>query len=259
MVTHVNNYSSILSFSPVRGYAFESLYVRIRKREGRIYNDKALSQLPEIGANHQLYKEWRIRKNTADKLIKYLSHSSKEANLLEVGCGNGWLINYLHKNLQYTCLGVDLNFYELKQAQRVFGCPQLKFGYADIFDSSLPLKHFDLIVFAASIQYFQSLDVVFDQLKKHLTDKGRILILDSPLYNSNREAARARQRSLLYYQAMGVEKLSESYHHHTWNEVMKYKFRIIYNPKNWVIRIRNKFKNSSNSPFPIIEMRPLHE
>ena len=54
--------------------------------------------------------------------------------------------------------GMDINTVELTQARKVFAkVTNLKFSEGDIRSGILGDEKFDLIVFAASIQYFESL------------------------------------------------------------------------------------------------------
>jgi protein-L-isoaspartate O-methyltransferase len=40
---------------------------------------------------HRHYHEWQIRKASSNRLVKYLAKKQKILEILEVGCGNGWL------------------------------------------------------------------------------------------------------------------------------------------------------------------------
>jgi len=66
-------------------------YILLRNKEGRIYSDKEVAVLPEIDKEHKHYNEWEVRKDTSGRLIKYLFSKKKALEILEVGCGNGWL------------------------------------------------------------------------------------------------------------------------------------------------------------------------
>ena len=54
----------------------ENTYFKIRKMEGRIYGDAVVAGLPKILSSHPHYKEWLIRKRSAQKLISYISQDS---------------------------------------------------------------------------------------------------------------------------------------------------------------------------------------
>src|SRR4051812_13830112 len=87
--------------------SFTDLYLAVREKEGRVYSDEEVRNLPNSSRHSD---EWKIRKETAKKLRAYL----KGKNILEVGCGNGWLANYLNAT------GIDINEFEVNQALRVF-------------------------------------------------------------------------------------------------------------------------------------------
>ena len=77
------------------GGDFEKLYTQLREREGRIYTDNEVANLPEITVTHPHYKEWLIRKESSQKLIDHLKKTNQPLDILEMGCGNGWLCHRL--------------------------------------------------------------------------------------------------------------------------------------------------------------------
>ncbi|WP_431210721.1 hypothetical protein ACQ86N_32840 [Puia sp. P3] len=89
--------SSILTNIEVQGHPrlkeilFEKKYILIRTLENRLYTDDELAKLPEISATHTHHKEWQIRKNSCQRLVRYLSTRRRSPEILEIGCGNGWL------------------------------------------------------------------------------------------------------------------------------------------------------------------------
>ncbi len=108
-----------LSSKPSAGLD-ENVYLQVRKKEGRFYPDSIVRSLPVIDKNHPLKKEWKLREISCNKLLKYISTKAVE-NILEVGCGNGWLSSKISKKCGCFVAGVDVNREELKQAARVFG------------------------------------------------------------------------------------------------------------------------------------------
>ncbi|NJN44700.1 MAG: class I SAM-dependent methyltransferase [Anaerolineae bacterium] len=71
------------------------LYLRVREKEGRFLSDNLVLQLPNLPAKHPLAKEWRSRSISVSRLVRHLSGYPRPSNILEVGCGNGWLSNQL--------------------------------------------------------------------------------------------------------------------------------------------------------------------
>jgi ubiquinone/menaquinone biosynthesis C-methylase UbiE len=223
---------------------FNKLYIALRLKEERIYSDKEVLLLPKVLPSHRYFKEWNIRSRNSDKLSQYINRNGHVCNILEVGCGNGWLSAKLSIVATGKVTGIDINMVEMEQARKVFGnIPNLRFMYGDIRSGILQDKRYDLIVFAASIQYFPSLDEIIKVAQRHLTLQGEIHILDSPLYRFN-EIADAKQRSKKYYTQTEFPEMSVYYFHHSIEDLRPFKFSILYNPhalKNKLRLHRNPF------------------
>ncbi|PWT71823.1 MAG: SAM-dependent methyltransferase [Bacteroidetes bacterium] len=224
-------------------YQFEINYLLARQKENRIYTDELVRNLPLISREHPHAAEWAIRKKSCDRLIRYLESKRNLLNILEVGCGNGWLSYQLSRIPGSKVIGSDINLTELEQAARVFDKnSKLKFFYGDIRTGILNDLKFDIIVFAASIQYFPSLPEIMKVSLQLLHPAGEIHIIDSKLYEPA-EVEAARQRSRLYYEALGMPEMAGYYYHHCINELEPYPHRILRNPASFL----NKF--SRRDPF----------
>ena len=232
---------------------FGGLYLKIRTIEGRIYDDDTLKNLPQINRNHLHYKEWMIRKNSSEKLIDYISGIGRELNILELGCGNGWLSNKLAGIKNVNIIGVDINETELEQAARIFWNKEnLVFIYADISDSVVQAKlreiKFDIIILAGVLMYFKDLKVLIDTLLGMLNLKGEIHIIDNALYNKN-NIENAKENTAAHYRKMGMPEMTDKVHHHLLSELDIYKPDILYNPFTLINRVKRKIFNSNISPF----------
>jgi ubiquinone/menaquinone biosynthesis C-methylase UbiE len=217
---------------------FEQLYFDLRSHEKRMYTDEEVARLPEVDENHIYRKEWEIRKASVKKLIRYFQRKRRPLKILEVGCGNGWLSYQLSQIPYSTVTGIDINLQELQQAERVFAAiPNLSFLCCDI--DSLELEAFDVIVFAAAIQYFPSFPRVIDTSLSLLNEGGEIHIIDSHFYWED-EVAGAEERSYRYFLGQGFTKMSEFYFHHSLVEVEAFNFSILYDPKSGLNKIFKK-------------------
>jgi ubiquinone/menaquinone biosynthesis C-methylase UbiE len=224
--------------------AFEKLYIQLRKKEQRFYTDDEVRSLPQITASHAHYKEWLLRSRSCKWLIRYLGKKRKSLHILEVGCGNGWLSAQLAKNISGQVVGMDINKEELAQAERVFSAiSNLKFIQGDIRSAPLGQDSFDIIIFAASLQYFSSLDEIIRSAFQYLKADGEIHIIDTLFYRASHVAA-ARQRTKDYYNSLGFPEAADYYFHHCLEDLDHFSAKILYNTASWVHRF-----TKNKSPF----------
>jgi len=229
------------------------LYLRVREKEGRLYSDDVLAQLPFVPNTHPLANEWRMRSASASRLTRYLARRSKHLSILELGCGNGWLSSQLSKAGHHV-VGMDQNLHELKQAARVF--PQnskLFFLEADIFSSPFVPETFDVIVLASVIQYFQDLPALLSLLMNYLKPDGEIHIIDSPLYADN-ELENALQRSGQYYSSIGFPEMAEYYFHHSKSDLKTFDVKQLHDTNPFMLHLKH-WLGQIDSPFPWFVIR----
>lgn len=235
------------SFNPP--LKFEEYYLKLRNAERRNYDDETLSHLPYITHSHKHYKEWQIRKNSSDKLKHYLSQKSHNINILEIGCGNGWLANKIAQLKNANVIGMDINLTELEQAARVFKSKDnLIFLHADIFSEKLDNLKFNCIILSAAIQYFKDLTVLVQRLLELTVHGGEIHIIDSPLY-CKKETQTAKNTSYNHFKEMDVPEMSSLYFHHMMVELANFKFIIMFKPDSLFNRARRRLFSGNLPPF----------
>jgi len=223
--------------------SFEEQYLAIRQKEKRIYSDQETARLPEISPSHIYYKEWIARKDSSGRLISYLTNKNKPLNILEIGCGNGWLSSKLAGIQDARVTGLDINRIEIEQAKRVFKSDNLEFIYNKFSTGLFESPRFDCIVFAASIQYFPSFRSIINDCLLLLDTTGEIHIIDTHFYNQG-SLGKASDRTKKYYSSIGFPAMSANYHYHTFNDLRSFKYKVLFNPRS----IINKLFNTSN-PF----------
>jgi len=206
----------------------EQLYLTLRKKEGRLYTDEQVKELPQVAKKHPLAKEWKVRKHSAQRLIKYLAAKARPLKILEIGCGNGWLCHQLSYIPGTAITGLDINTPELEQAVRLFGnTPSMNFIFGDIFEDILLFEKYDAIIFASSVQYFSNMVQAIDRVMPFLNKNAEIHIIDSPIYKTERDAIEARERSKNYFEMNGVDEMAKYYHHHTYGFLQKFNHQVI--------------------------------
>lgn len=233
--------------------SLKETYFNVRFKEGRIYPDEIVKNLPNIPKNHPQHKEWMIRKNSTKSLIKYfLSFAGLE--ILDLGCGNCWLANYLSTITGNLVYALDINNFELEQGARIFGSNKmLKIIYGNIFEEIFPRQAFDAIIISSAIQYFENFPLLFNNLFRVLKKQGEIHIIDSNFY-SDKEIPSAKDRTVSYYQSLGYSEMAQFYHHHNWNELNEFNY-LVMNKKKIIIRsLLNRFLISKIKIFPWIKI-----
>jgi len=230
---------------------FEDLYLKVREKEKRLYSDEIISLLPSVQKNHPHVKEWMIRKKSYLKFRNYLQRKNKPLHILDLGCGNGWMSNQLSAINHSVVTGVDLNSYEIATAKRVFkNNKSLTFYAGELFQEIIFQKNqFDIIVLAASIQYFPDLKRLIGQLTEWLRVDGEIHILDSHFYTEN-NLARAKEASLNYYKGLDCSMMADFYYHHLWSDLHEFHFKIM--NRTWKDKILLKIFNRKSNYFPWI-------
>ena len=224
---------------PEQNDGFADLYIDMRYKEKRILSDCKVMFLPDIEEDHVHYKEWQIRKQSSIQLIDYLKAKNKPLNILEVGCGNGWLSAKLHAIPGAKVTGIDVNEPEIQQAQRVFKSDNLEFICTSFDPSMYQRQKFDVILFVASIQYFKSLKGILNKALSCLKLSGEIHITDTNFYTPT-EAVRAAKRSEGYFASIGFPEMAEHYFHHTINQVREFNCKVLCNPHRIINKITKK-------------------
>jgi ubiquinone/menaquinone biosynthesis C-methylase UbiE len=208
---------------------FEELYFAVRQRERRVYTDDQLRLLPDIDPLHIHAAEWKIRKRSCMRLLLYLFKKHRSLRILEVGCGNGWLSSKLADIPGALVTGLDINEIEISQASRVFDKDNLDFVYDTFNEDTFQDEKFDVIVFAASLQYFPSVKAIIEQALSVLNPGGEIHIMDTHFYKSE-EIGKASSRTRNYYNSLGYPQMAEQYFHHSIDELSGLRHHILLNP-----------------------------
>ena len=202
-----------------------------------------VSKLPNLPANHPHQKEWKKRIHSLKKIIEILKKSNTR-RILEIGCGNGWFANTL-VNSGFTVDALDVGKEELEQAARCFKDENLRFICCDDL-SLLDDSAYDVIIFNASLHYFDISNDFWTLLKSKLQNNGRIFIMDSHFYNEA-DVSSAKQRTENYFDQLNEPDAASYYKHLTLGKLPEYKK--LYSPTKI-----GRLLNSNQSPFPIIQI-----
>lgn len=224
-------------------------YLRVREREGRILPDQVVADLPIVPDDHPHVAEWRLRADSAERLIRYLRELGRALKIVELGCGNGWLSSQLARLEGSSVVGVDNNALEIEQARRVFGRQDnLTFARADMVEDELPIDRPDIVVMAAALQYVSAPGQFLVRIARAMAPHGELHVLDTRIYESV-DVPAARERSRNYYESVGVPQMASHYHHHDWAGLGPLPFDVLYRPDEAAAL------EPGRSPFPWLRFR----
>lgn len=232
---------------------FEELYLKLRRKEKRLYSDEEVKLLPFASSLNPHKREWDYRAKSFIRFKEYLKKFNEELNILDLGCGNGWFSGELSKTFNHNFYCLDVNLYELRQAVRLFNDENIKFIYGDLFKMEIAKNSFDLVVMNSSVQYFGNLNSLLKELMYALKLEGEIHIIDSPFYEEE-ELQTAKERTTAYYNSLGFPEMSDFYFHHTYKNLNDFNHQILYDPRT----LKNKLLSlafKSDSPFPWIKIK----
>lgn len=229
---------------------FEKIYLNSRAKEKRIYTDDEIKLLPYASTLNPHKSEWAIRARSFLRFRKYFSRKKSRLNVLDLGSGNGWMTGQLAKEFDHNYYCVDINLHELEQAARVFCEHNITFIYADLLTTSFPNNVFDIVIVNSALQYFQNISTLIKEIFFITKSYGEIHIIDSPFYK-NGELINARNRTLKYYQSIGIPEMTKYYYHHSISELKYLRYSYLYNPYSFKKKLTDLFFEK-DSPFPWI-------
>ena len=106
--------------------------------------------------------------------LGHVSRWVKGPRVLDCGCGRGQILNMLNKNIEYT--GVDSDVELIEYLNREY--PNSDFICSTIENvlTNLENEKYDCIVMAAIIEHVEEPELLIKNLKKLLTENGRIIV-----------------------------------------------------------------------------------
>lgn len=174
---------------------FRSEYAAHRAGEGRRYEVEALYALPYLRSG-PLGAQWAIRERTFDAFVRRVLRpaalrKAAPLDIVDLGAGNGWLC-YRTALEGHRTVAVDVRedaVDGLGAAAPYLAARPTLFSRAAASFADLPFRDrsFDLAVFNAALHYALDLHSVLAEAARVVRGGGRIAILDSPFYFSDRD------------------------------------------------------------------------
>ncbi len=101
------------------------------------------------------------------------TYASSNASVLDVGCGEGAISDFLHPSQKAKYVGVDLSSEAIKSAKKLRGQP-MKFVHSAAHEFH-PKHQFDVVIFSDMLYYVEH-EKVIKQYYDYLTPNGVMII-----------------------------------------------------------------------------------
>jgi 2-polyprenyl-3-methyl-5-hydroxy-6-metoxy-1,4-benzoquinol methylase len=110
-----------------------------------------------------------------DFLINQIEPGSK---ILEIGCSNGFITEYIHDHTGSEMLGVDFSEVAIEQAKKRTKKKSAKLNFAclDLRNENLPEDNFDVILLVDSIYFLGEVKDTLLKLNQKLREHGRMIL-----------------------------------------------------------------------------------
>lgn len=182
------------------------------------------------------------------KKLQFLATENRPASILDLGCGEGVVMNYLRESLpQSYFVGIDISAPALEIAQSLN--PDAEFHKISLYDlSPLYKKRFDLVLCLETLEHLQEPDRALNQITRVSTKEVIISVPDEPLFSllaviynlPTLSWEKISQRDLGHVQHFSMASLKKLVNEH---------LRVVstYRPPPWLL-IKTRPKNDRPSP-----------
>ncbi len=172
---------------------FRAAYAEHRRREGRDTGNQT-HQLPYV-PHGPLQKLWAVRARSFETAMHrvvepFEQRANRPLQVVDLGAGNGWFTYRMTKR-GHSAVAIDFRSDNIDGLGVTTARRQDNMGFkkvvADFAQLALASDFADISVFNASFHYATSLSKLLAETVRVTRAGGRILIIDTPFYNS-REA-----------------------------------------------------------------------
>ena len=174
---------------------FLAQYRIVRERDGyRNARAEYYRALPSPGRDDPQWSVWQIRQRSFDRLCRRVIGRRVGLSVLDLGAGSGWLSRRL-ADRGLRAVAVDLladdrdGLGASRHYEAAFACVQ-----ADFDAPPFSPRQFDLVVFNGSLHYAPDVHATLRHAASMLRGGGRLVVIDSPMFESEADGAAMRQR-----------------------------------------------------------------
>lgn len=180
----------------VPGGEFRAAYAAHRAAEGRRLSASEFHALPYV-TRGPLARQWGVRARSYDAFVRHVLGPALRAeaaeSILDLGAGCGWLSRRCAEaGLDAVALDIrtdDVDGLGVEMQRAETGRPRFEKVAASFDATPFASGSFDIVIFNASIHYATDLAATLCEARRVARAGGRIVILDSPFYATERAGA----------------------------------------------------------------------
>ncbi|MCP4536323.1 MAG: class I SAM-dependent methyltransferase [Chloroflexi bacterium] len=141
----------------------------------RAASSKAHSLFCEKVYGKDLYQHGLMHMRELDLLVSLIKPGSK---ILEIGCSNGYITEYIHDRTGATILGLDFSDVAIEQARQRTAdkSDSLQFERVDLTQEEIPGTGYDYIILIDSIYFLGDFAEALKRFGERLNDTGQMVI-----------------------------------------------------------------------------------
>ncbi len=137
----------------------------------------------EENYKHENYGSFLMRKEISNNFFVEFPKKKNLGNVLEIGCGNGMLSQYLKGNFNYF-FGIDIASRAINYANLKFSIKKkIKFKKINVCSKKINIGKFDTIIFNSSLHHMPLTRNLFSNIKKN-SKKNTLIIFLEPHSNN---------------------------------------------------------------------------
>jgi 2-polyprenyl-3-methyl-5-hydroxy-6-metoxy-1,4-benzoquinol methylase len=121
-----------------------------------------------------------------DFLVSLIKPGTK---ILELGCSNGYLTEYIHEQTQSEILGLDYSKIAIEQAKerKNHKAKTLEFRQVDLTKEEIPGKEYDYIILIDAIYFLGDFQEISRKLNAKLAYAGSLIVTYFEVYDEDKE------------------------------------------------------------------------
>ncbi len=193
-------------------------------------------------------KDWLYFK-VFDKYIKTYSKKNKKIKILDAGCGNGRLVEYLNTTgIEYDYLGIDNSKHQIESARKNYkNKPNIKFEFGNILDIKNKKDEFDFVFCIAVFHHMPSRET----REKVVKEFYRVLKNEGYLFMTNWNLFQKKYLKYIFSKDSRKENLKDTFipYKNNFGEILseRYYYAFFKSEINFIFRKKFKIIKNYNS------------